>query len=248
MPGGSPVKHVKRNSVVPNGYVNGRGRDETVGLGRPTSMQAPQSFAALRGTGADELSPPLAPSPSTSPSEGGRRFLDGVRRISFGAVKKNKAAAIPAPTKTPIEEESARDNAAPHGSRTLPNDSTPRARTRRVSAAAAASLPNGLDTLVQQPPEPLSRVPPSSDKLTPTASPQVLSLGRAANPLVVAAGGTPVAKSGRRNSLGDLKIPPRIVQAQSGLKRDLGMVKEFAASIERTSFSIFASILKLSPL
>ena len=32
----------------------------------------------------------------------------------------------------------------------------------------------------------------------------------------------------RQNSLGDLKIPARISQAQVGLRRDLGMVREFA--------------------
>jgi hypothetical protein len=37
----------------------------------------------------------------------------------------------------------------------------------------------------------------------------------------------------RRNSLGDLKIPARISQAQVGLRRDLGMVREFAMNIER---------------
>ena len=42
------------------------------------------------------------------------------------------------------------------------------------------------------------------------------------------AGGLP-----RRNSLGDLKIPARISQAQVGLRRDLGMVREFASNVER---------------
>ncbi|KIM35749.1 hypothetical protein M413DRAFT_325892 [Hebeloma cylindrosporum] len=37
----------------------------------------------------------------------------------------------------------------------------------------------------------------------------------------------------RRNSLGDLKIPARISQAQVGLRRDLGMVREFAMNIEQ---------------
>ncbi|PPQ68512.1 hypothetical protein CVT24_005533 [Panaeolus cyanescens] len=37
----------------------------------------------------------------------------------------------------------------------------------------------------------------------------------------------------RRNSLGDLKIPARISQAQVGLRRDLGMVREFAGSVEQ---------------
>jgi hypothetical protein len=45
-------------------------------------------------------------------------------------------------------------------------------------------------------------------------------------------GGSPVP---RRNSLGDLKIPARISQAQVSLRRDIGFVREFAASIERTS-------------
>ncbi|CAE6506068.1 unnamed protein product [Rhizoctonia solani] len=37
----------------------------------------------------------------------------------------------------------------------------------------------------------------------------------------------------RRNSLSDLKIPARISRAQSGLKSNLGMVREFAACIEQ---------------
>ncbi|EPS95384.1 hypothetical protein FOMPIDRAFT_1082806, partial [Fomitopsis schrenkii] len=60
------------------------------------------------------------------------------------------------------------------------------------------------------------------------------SLGRATHPpkeLESTAG----AAVPRRNSLGDLKIPARISQAQVGLRRDLGMVREFAASIERES-------------
>ncbi|KAF8584871.1 hypothetical protein K439DRAFT_1344916 [Ramaria rubella] len=34
-------------------------------------------------------------------------------------------------------------------------------------------------------------------------------------------------------TLGELKIPARISRAQQGLRRDLGMVKEFAACVER---------------
>ena len=40
----------------------------------------------------------------------------------------------------------------------------------------------------------------------------------------------------RRNSLGDLKIPAKISQAQVGLRRDLGMVREFASNVEREFF------------
>ncbi|KAJ7726174.1 hypothetical protein DFH07DRAFT_1001916 [Mycena maculata] len=72
----------------------------------------------------------------------------------------------------------------------------------------------------------------------PPISPQTASLGRAAanSPAVSAAVASPVGASSagtmRRNSLGDLKIPARISQAQVGLRRDLGMVREFARNVE----------------
>lgn len=67
----------------------------------------------------------------------------------------------------------------------------------------------------------------------PNVSPpqQSASLGRAAHPpreKEVESSTFP-----RRNSLGDLKIPARISQAQVGLRRDLGMVRDFAQSVDR---------------
>jgi len=84
-----------------------------------------------------------------------------------------------------------------------------------------------------------ARKSPSPTKIS--ASPQSASLGRStAAPGLsgggisggngIGAGSTAML---RRNSLGDLKIPARITQAQVGLKRDLGMVREFAANVER---------------
>lgn len=64
---------------------------------------------------------------------------------------------------------------------------------------------------------------------------QSSSLGRAATQP-----GGPLDASAsvlRRNSLSDLKIPARISRAQSGLKSNLGMVREFAGSIERAYLS-----------
>ena len=50
----------------------------------------------------------------------------------------------------------------------------------------------------------------------------------------VGAGSVGVSASVPRwNSLGDLKIPARISQAQVGPRRDLGVVREFAMDIER---------------
>jgi hypothetical protein len=78
---------------------------------------------------------------------------------------------------------------------------------------------------------------PTSSVKAPAASvsSQIASLGRTASPIAAAA----AAANGvvpRRSSLGDLKIPTRISQAQVGLRRDLGMVREFAANIERECF------------
>jgi hypothetical protein len=59
------------------------------------------------------------------------------------------------------------------------------------------------------------------------SSPQTASLGRSTPPLSITTGVIP-----RRNSLGDLKIPTRISEAQVALRRDLSMVREFAANVE----------------
>lgn len=82
-----------------------------------------------------------------------------------------------------------------------------------------------------------SASPVALNKATPKtpSSPQSASLGRttqAPNPP------SSNASVPRRNSLGDLKIPARISQAQIGLKRDLGMVREFATSVDSEWFSV----------
>ena len=107
--------------------------------------------------------------------------------------------------------------------------------------------------------------PLSPSKLSPGQSPsqtqQSVSLGRSA----VNVGGSGSESTGlslasgsgsgaggalpRRNSLGDLKIPARISQAQVGLRRDLGMVREFASNVEREfclAFLAFSSDITFS--
>ncbi|KAF9546041.1 hypothetical protein CPC08DRAFT_620469, partial [Agrocybe pediades] len=73
------------------------------------------------------------------------------------------------------------------------------------------------------------------NKLSPgtrsPASQQSASLGRStADGMGMGVG---VPSTPRRNLLGDLKIPARISQAQVALRRDLGMVREFASNVER---------------
>jgi hypothetical protein len=49
----------------------------------------------------------------------------------------------------------------------------------------------------------------------------------------------------RRNSLGDLKIPARISQAQVSLRRDLGLVREFAGCVEGVYLRFFIFLFLL---
>ncbi|OCH90767.1 hypothetical protein OBBRIDRAFT_825746 [Obba rivulosa] len=73
---------------------------------------------------------------------------------------------------------------------------------------------------------------PSPGRPGTSPSAQSASLGRATQiPKDRDTDGGPMVP--RRSSLGDLKIPVRISQAQMGLRRDLWMVREFAASVEQ---------------
>ncbi|KAJ8083987.1 hypothetical protein PM082_002754 [Marasmius tenuissimus] len=93
--------------------------------------------------------------------------------------------------------------------------------------------PNNLDILLQ------SNAPSTSSPSLvlsnkPPASPQAASLGRSTvAPAIVGSAILRDSNVPRRNSLGDLKIPARISQAQVGLRRDLGMVREFASNVEQ---------------
>jgi hypothetical protein len=82
----------------------------------------------------------------------------------------------------------------------------------------------------------------------PSSSPQQsTSLGRTAHPPKDTGDADIVL---RRNSLGDLKIPARISQAQIGLRKNLGMVRDFAASVDREPFILigFAHSYPLIPM
>ncbi|KAL4246133.1 hypothetical protein ABKN59_008972 [Abortiporus biennis] len=132
--------------------------------------------------------------------------------------------------------------------------SPPKSHVKPPSALAlsySAPTPStiGIDALFEQsgtssatappdsakPPSSPPRDIPSPTRPKPPGSPQAASLGRTTQlPKALAdrveANGSTFP---RRNSLGDLKIPARISQAQVGLKRDLTMVREFATSVEQ---------------
>ncbi|KAG7099204.1 hypothetical protein E1B28_001071 [Marasmius oreades] len=104
-----------------------------------------------------------------------------------------------------------------------------------IGKTAQASSPANIETLL------LPRTPPSTSPPSlvlalkkPPTSPQAASLGRSTvAPAIAGSSAVRDYNVPRRNSLGDLKIPARISQAQVGLRRDLGMVREFAANVEQ---------------
>ena len=81
---------------------------------------------------------------------------------------------------------------------------------------------------------------PTATTRVKTSSPQSASLGRTTHPPRDLEHLSDTLF--RRNSLGDLKIPERISQAQMGLKRDLGFVKDFATRIDRKTVLCLMSI------
>ncbi|KAH9015174.1 hypothetical protein EDB84DRAFT_1634955 [Lactarius hengduanensis] len=168
--------------------------------------------------------------------DGHRGFMSGVRRISLVPGKLHKRTK--SSSSTTIEDTNEPLSPA------VPQILSP--STLTVTPSIAAQL---LPPIELQPPSPPreqladeSRRSMASERSISSTSeslaagheslllqPASASLGRATQPppTSTATGIVP-----RRNSLGDLKIPARISQAQVGLKRDLGMVREFAAEVE----------------
>ena len=186
--------------------------------------------------------------------DGHRGFMSGVRRISLVSSKKHKRTKSTTTVADDTDEPQTPPPAMPMlmapsiSSQLLPpielqppsppRDQEPDEPRRSMASersviSASGSLTAGFESLLLQPsvdssPPPPSITPRPSPSKSP-GSPQVASLGRATQPPPV---GVPTGIVPRRNSLGDLKIPTRISQAQVGLKRDLGMVREFAAEVE----------------
>jgi hypothetical protein len=191
--------------------------------------------------------------------EGRRGFMNGVRRISLVPGKKHKRTKstatvedddqpqLPSISHIPLPAMVMTPNIS---SQLLPPielqpPSPPREQepdeprksmaSERSVVSTSGSLAAGVESLLLQPSvdikstlSPPTITPRPLLSKSPT-SPQSASLGRATQPppASTATGIVP-----RRNSLGDLKIPARISKAQVGLKRDLGMVREFAAEVE----------------
>ncbi|RPD53839.1 hypothetical protein L226DRAFT_540322 [Lentinus tigrinus ALCF2SS1-7] len=103
---------------------------------------------------------------------------------------------------------------------------TSRSHPTLHSKSSTQTTTTSTETALATIPSPL----PSPTRPRGSTSPvQTASLGRTAQPPKEREG----PSSLRRNSLGDLKIPARISQAQVSLRRDLTMVRDFATSVEQ---------------
>ncbi|KAI0319099.1 hypothetical protein OF83DRAFT_1170502 [Amylostereum chailletii] len=179
--------------------------------------------------------------------DGHRGFINGMRRLSLVAGrpkhKRNKSTATLAETvDTPEEHSFEPPDSLPQLPPITPNlsaqllppielqpPSPPRAGSKTHHPPEGSSEePAMIESLLLRPSLESVNTPKTSPTKA-TGSPQSASLGRSTQ----APSTTSVVIVPRRNSLGDLKIPARISQAQVGIKRDLGMVREFAAGIER---------------
>ncbi|KAL0581621.1 hypothetical protein V5O48_000437 [Marasmius crinis-equi] len=196
--------------------------------------------------------------PALDEKEGQRSFMGSVRRISLvGIHKRTKSGVslVEGAGKGPSSshrKQSEGDDPMDVDSESHPSSRTPSRSSgllppielqppspprtvvdRSTGKTARAASPNNLDTLLHASNAPSTSSP--SLVLKPTGSPQAASLGRSTVvPAIV--GSSAILRDSnvpRRNSLGDLKIPARISQAQVGLRRDLGMVREFASNVEQ---------------
>ncbi|KAF8334358.1 hypothetical protein F5887DRAFT_991430 [Amanita rubescens] len=195
----------------------------------------------------------------TQSQDAGKSFIRSVRRISIvGRHKRQKSGtttttippAVGRPSLGSQPESMAlpvQDAAEDISIQTFPGPLPTVEPQRSSSEAEVIYQPEDPDSHIIKPSLPQTprktgdpRTPPMSPKRSsPTSpgkgptSPQSASLGRSAySP--TRKDGSPEEKSVlRRNSLGDLKIPARITQAQVGLRRDLGMVRDFAQNVEQ---------------
>ncbi|KAK7682077.1 hypothetical protein QCA50_014663 [Cerrena zonata] len=190
------------------------------------------------------------PSVTDSSSTLDRRSGDRPRpRISTSS---SNAPAVPSlPTPSPITLIQQENDATPRPTtRTRPSMEQTRPSVEGILLPPIELQPPspqrvGLSTLQSSHSEPISSIRgiesllqsqeaspvASAVRNKPSVSPQQsASLGRSTHPPKDEVSNVAVP---RRSSLGDLKIPARISQAQSGLRRDLGMVRDFATSVEQ---------------
>jgi hypothetical protein len=179
--------------------------------------------------------------------EGNGKLMARVRRLSFAKKHRSTRSLVgvpdlPTSISYPLlatvskerEERNGRATPPPRTSDLLPPiELQPPSPPRPLGMASSPSLRQSIEALRSGTPVDSTSPQSSRTETRSPTSPHTASLGRATQtPTRTREHDVPAQ---RRSSLGDLKIPARISQAQVGLRMNLGMVREFATSIERES-------------
>jgi serine/arginine repetitive matrix protein 2 len=230
------MRHLSQQVSRPSGQQGrGQSRHASYGGGDSAAKMSTESLA-LGKARKRSFSRSSSRDTDHSDKEGRRGIMGNVRRISLvGKHRRAKSGAegtgIPLPPPLPSKPEPTEEDGAeePPGMKT-PSKSRSHALLPPIELQPPS--PPRLPAVEMQSPlslEPVFRPPKAHSQRSPSpTSKAASSLGRTTTPST----GTIVP---RRNSLGDLKIPARISQAQVSLKRDLGMVRDFALEVERKS-------------
>ena len=179
-----------------------------------------------------------------------RKISDGWRAVSGHSISPAKTLPAAAPSvlhaSAPLQ---ATPNAlrppmlsAPHPSSNLISETI-----RLAGSPAVETFGRGTSTpprntmlstsrplsMVQPGTSPSGTVPVTLRSLSQNDSPSTAKIGsNTAQTSNTVPGGLRPDMYPRRNSLGDLKIPSRVVSAQKGLKEEIGAMKQFAAGVQ----------------
>ncbi|KAF5349912.1 hypothetical protein D9756_009304 [Leucocoprinus leucothites] len=191
---------------------------------RPRTPHTPVSSSVPSLLPPIELQPPSPPRPDGGPGIALSPNTDSL----LSPVSTTSSSVAPATTPTSAS--------AGTSTSTLSSSPSSSASSSPRSTKQTPKTP-GPTTVRSSPPKRFSPKTPRTPKTT-TSPHGTASLGRSTiSPKHGILGISPAEAFPRRNSLSDLKsdlkIPARISQAQQGLKRDLGMVRDFAVYIEQ---------------
>ncbi|EIW52243.1 uncharacterized protein TRAVEDRAFT_156016 [Trametes versicolor FP-101664 SS1] len=217
-----------------------KGSRRFMGGMRRISLVGSGKHKRTKSTAAEDVKepPPEKTSPPRSKLNMETLYDQSTPRPPSRVIRSSQDVLLP-----PIELQPPSPPRAKRGTKTPPSGATPTRRSLTggrptlepsrshptLSPRSSLSQTSSHETSLPTIPSPL----PSPTRPKPSTSPvQTASLGRTALPPKERE--TPINSSVlRRNSLGDLKIPARISQAQVSLRRDLTMVRDFASSVEQ---------------
>ena len=195
--------------------------------GRYTPSPTPSRVASNMSVSTDALSkfdsapqpkefdPNLFQTPPKPKRHSGRGKEQPVRDDSLPPIELQPPSPSPPNEQTPLSLDAALERKAPEPAPAEPSSST-------LSPAVRAQQSSGQSATVGRASS-LTATASTASTTTPVTKPAAPTTAPSSEP------GTGML---RRNSLGDLKIPARISQAQVSLRRDLGMVREFANHVE----------------